>query len=83
MPMTTPEPEPARWSGTVPAARLALSTRMAMRARHGFRLAREVSRYGAEQRLWWLVPVVTIILVFALAVTTTTTALPVAVYALF
>lgn len=58
-------------------------TRLAMRLRHGTRLAREVSRMGSEQRLWWLVPVVATMLLLALAVTTTTTALPVAVYTLF
>ncbi len=75
---SSPEPGPTR-----PGHRLRLGTRALMRTRHGFRLAREVSRYGVEQRLWWLVPVVTLIVVFAIAVTTTTTALPVAVYTLF
>jgi hypothetical protein len=47
------------------------------------RLARAIVHHAAEQRIWWLVPVITVIAILALAVTTTTTALPVAVYALF
>lgn len=62
---------------------LAIGTRIAMRSKHLFRLGREVARFGAEQQLWWFVPLVTVILLLALAVTATTSALPVAVYTLF
>ncbi|QXC60283.1 hypothetical protein KSP35_18385 [Aquihabitans sp. G128] len=79
---------PAHHGGTSSPARrpgqgLPLATRTGLRFKHGLRLAREVSRFGAEQRLWWFVPLVTIVLLFALAVTATTSALPVAVYTLF
>lgn len=62
--------------------RLGLATRVGMRLRHTVLLGRQVGRYGAEQGLWWLVPVVIVVILFAVAVTTTTTALPVAVYTL-
>ncbi len=73
-------PRPDR---TDPAPTLGLGTRIPLRLKHALRLGREVSRFGAEQRLWWLVPFVTIVMLIALAVTTTTSTLPVAVYALF
>lgn len=63
--------------------RLGMGARILMRTRHGVRLGREVSRYASEQGMWWLVPAVTVIALFALAVTTTTSAVPVAVYVLF
>lgn len=62
---------------------LTLPTRMGMRVRHAGRLGREVVRFGAQQRLWWFIPVIVVLMVIALAVTTTTTAVPVAVYTLF
>jgi hypothetical protein len=73
-------PVPAAPSPVVP---LGPGTRAWLRIRHGVRLAREVVGYASEQRIWWLVPAVTVIALFALAAATTTTALPVAVYALF
>ncbi len=75
--MTTP-------LSTPPAvARLPLATRAGMRLRHGVRLFRELSAYAVEQRLWWLVPMVLVLLLVALLVTTTHTVVPVAVYTLF
>lgn len=64
-------------------ASLGLGTRVVMRARHSVRLARDVSRFASAHGLWWLVPVVVVVGLFGLAVTTTTTVLPVAVYTLF
>lgn len=83
VPFALPRPPADLQRAPVTKRSLGVGVRAAMRLRHGVRLAREVSRYGAEQRLWWLVPVITIIVVLALAITTTTTALPVAVYTLF
>jgi hypothetical protein len=62
---------------------LTLSERSGMRLRHAVRLGRDVVRFSAQQRLWWLVPMISVIMLLALAVTTTTTAVPVAVYTLF
>ncbi|MGN6692725.1 MAG: DUF5989 family protein [Aquihabitans sp.] len=62
---------------------LSLPTRAGLRIRHAGRLGREVVHFGAQQRLWWFVPVIVVLMVIALAVTTTTTAVPVAVYTLF
>ena len=71
--MTTDTPPPP----------LPLRTRSAMRVRHGVGLARELGRYGRAAGLWWLVPLAVVIALVSLAVTTTTTALPVTVYTLF
>ena len=62
---------------------LRLSTRAALRVKHGARLGRDVFRFGVEQRLWWFLPLVVLLLLVALAATATTTAVPVAVYTLF
>lgn len=79
----TPPRYPGRVATPLTARPLGFGTRVQLRVRHAGRLGREVVRYGAQQRLWWLIPVVTIMALFAAAITTTTTALPVAVYALF
>lgn len=63
--------------------RLGLATRSGMRLRHTGRLGREVTRYSIEQRIWWLLPVVALFALLALALTATTHAAPVAVYTLF
>ena len=76
----------ARYPGGVTArtpAPLGLGARVRMRGRHGWRLAGEVRRYASQQRLWWLVPMITVIVLVAMAITTTSSALPVAVYTLF
>lgn len=78
-----PTPTIPRSPTTPTGAPLSLGLRTGLRLKHAVRLSREVSRYGAEQRMWWLVPVVTVMVLFALAVTATTSALPVTVYALF
>ena len=62
---------------------LSFATRAGMRLRHSGRLGRDVLRFGAQQRLWWLVPMILVLMLLALAITTTTTAVPVAVYTLF
>jgi hypothetical protein len=51
--------------------------------KHAARLGRDVRRHGAEQQLWWLFPAIVVLALFAIAITTTTAALPVAVYTLF
>jgi hypothetical protein len=59
------------------------TTRSGLRLKHAARLGRDVVRFGAQQRLWWFVPLIVVLMLLALAVTTTTTAVPVAVYTLF
>lgn len=62
---------------------LSLGTRARLRVRHGWRLGREVVRYGGEHRLWWLAPAIALLLVAAVVLSATSAALPVTVYALF
>lgn len=63
--------------------KLSLATRAAMRLRHGVRLARDVDQYARDAGAWWLVPVMAILGLAALAVTATSSALPLTVYTLF
>lgn len=65
------------------AVPLSWPERARLRAKHAARLGRDVRRHGAEQQLWWLFPAIVVFVLFALAVTATTSALPVAVYTLF
>lgn len=78
---------PRRYDVGVPGrelpAPLPLGARARLRVRHGWRLGREVVRYGADQRLWWLVPVVAVVGVVALVLSTASSTVPVAVYTLF
>lgn len=77
--MVSPERPP---SGDGPRP-LGLATRAGMRLRHARRIAREVSDYGAAERMWWLVPFAVLLALFAAALVTTQTVVPVAVYTLF
>lgn len=54
-----------------------------LRVRHLFRLTRDVARFAAVNRMWWFVPVMAVLFLIALAVTTTQAVVPVAVYTLF
>ncbi len=54
-----------------------------MRLKHGTQLGRQVASLASAQRMWWLLPLVAVMVLFAAAITGTTTALPVAVYTLF
>ena len=62
---------------------LTLPTRVGLRFKHAGRLGRDVARFGAQQRIWWFVPLIVVLMLLALAITTTTAAVPVAVYTLF
>ena len=63
--------------------RLGFGLRCRLRITHARRLVHDIRVHGADQRLWWLLPVIVLLILVALAVTTATTALPVAVYTLF
>lgn len=56
---------------------------MALRLKHLLLLAREVGRFAALNRMWWFVPMMALLALVALAVTTTQAVVPVAVYTLF
>ena len=62
---------------------MGLPTRFGLRIRHGVRIGRDLGVYALEQRLWWLLPLVLVLMLVALAVTTAHAAVPVAVYTLF
>lgn len=56
---------------------------MALRLKHLLRLSVDVGRYAVVNRVWWFIPMMALLAVIALAVTTTQAAVPVAVYTLF
>jgi len=56
---------------------------MPLRLKHFFLLAREVGRFAAVNRMWWFIPMMALLALVALAVTTTQAVVPVAVYTLF
>ena len=70
-PAGTP-PGPVRYHGPV-----------RLRLKHLRRLSRDVLRYSVTNRIWWFVPMMVLLGLIALAVTTTQAAVPVAVYTLF
>jgi len=57
--------------------------RVRLRLKHLWRLTRDVVRYSMVNRVWWFVPMMLVLGLIALAVTTTQAAVPVAVYTLF
>jgi hypothetical protein len=54
-----------------------------LRLKHLLRLSREVGQFAAVNRVWWFIPLMALLGLVALAVTTTQTVVPVAVYTLF
>jgi len=64
-------------------AHVGFPTRFGLRIRHGARIGRDLGVYAVEQRLWWLLPLVLVLMLVALAVTTAHAVVPVAVYTLF
>ncbi|MBU6215213.1 MAG: hypothetical protein KGR17_01320 [Acidobacteria bacterium] len=56
---------------------------MRLRLKHLWRLSRDVARYSVVNRIWWFLPMMVLLGLIALAVTTTQAAVPVAVYTLF
>lgn len=85
MPMTMPKAGGEATTRTVAVAPTGVGTmlRAWLRIKHGARLGREAGRLGSSHGLWWLLPLVVVISIIALAVTAATTTLPVAVYTLF
>ncbi len=56
---------------------------MRRRLRHSIRLARDILRFATLGGSWWFVPVMVLLALVALLVTTTQAVVPVAVYTLF
>lgn len=56
---------------------------MRLRLKHAVRLAREITRFALVNRVWWFVPLLTVLFLITLAVTATQSVVPVAVYTLF
>jgi hypothetical protein len=54
-----------------------------LRLRHSFRLANEFLAYAVVNRVWWIVPLVVLLGVVAIAVTVTQAAAPYTLYTLF
>lgn len=54
-----------------------------LRLRHLWRMSRDVTAFTFADRMWWLLPVVLVLVVLAFAVTAANSALPYAVYTLF
>ena len=54
-----------------------------LRLKHLVLLGREITSYSVSNRVWWFLPVMLVLGVVALAMTTTSAAVPVAVYTLF
>jgi hypothetical protein len=66
-----------------PRRSLPWRTTVALGLRHGRRLASDVVELGSARRLWWFTPVLVAVLLVAVAIVFSQTALPVAVYTLF
>jgi len=56
---------------------------MTLRLKHLVRLSRDVARFAVLNRVWWFVPMMALLGLIAIAVTTTQAVVPVAVYTLF
>lgn len=56
---------------------------MMLRMKHLLRLSRDVTGFALVNRVWWFIPMMVLLGLVALAVTTTQTVVPVAVYTLF
>ena len=54
-----------------------------LRLRHTFRLAGEFVAYAVVNRVWWILPLIAVLGVIALAVTVTQAAAPYTLYTLF
>lgn len=54
-----------------------------MRIRHAFRLGCDVVSYAVVNRVWWVLPLMVVLALVALAVTATHAIVPYTVYTLF
>ena len=56
---------------------------MMLRMKHLFRLSRDVGRFALINRVWWFIPMMALLALIMVAVTSTQAVVPVAVYTLF
>jgi len=56
---------------------------MMLRMKHFFRLSRDVGRFALVNRVWWFIPMMALLGLIMVAVTSTQAVVPVAVYTLF
>lgn len=56
---------------------------MALRLKHLLRLSRDVGRFALINRVWWFIPMMVLLALIMIAVTSTQAVVPVAVYTLF
>lgn len=56
---------------------------MMLRMKHLFRLSRDVGRFALVNRVWWFVPMMALLALIMVAVTSTQAVVPIAVYTLF
>lgn len=56
---------------------------MGLRLKHFFRLSRDVGRFALVNRVWWFIPMMALLALIMVAVTSTQAVVPVAVYTLF
>lgn len=54
-----------------------------LRLKHLLLLSRHVTRFAVSNRVWWFVPMMVLLGLIAMAVSTTQAVVPVAVYTLF
>lgn len=54
-----------------------------LRIRHGVRLGRDIVAYAVINRVWWIIPLMALLVLVALAITATHTVVPYTVYTLF
>lgn len=63
--------------------KLGFRTHLALRGRHSWKMLRDVGGYTVLNDAWWLLPIVLLILIVALAAGATQQVVPYAVYTLF
>ncbi len=63
--------------------RQAYDDSMGLRLKHLWLLARDIGRFSLINRVWWFIPMMVLLGLIMLAVTTTQAVVPVAVYTLF
>ncbi len=54
-----------------------------LRLKHLFRLSKAVGRFALVNRVWWFIPMMALLALIVVAVTSTQAVVPVAVYTLF
>ena len=79
------QPKPAVAQGREGAAQVDLGWRTlaALRLKHAWRLAHDVSAFSADQGAWWLIPAVAVVVAITVVASATSATVPYLVYTLF